>query len=107
MIWRLLATRCRISSSSTSFSRSSSSFSRSADRLLGDVLDGQQQSRVRVGFVEYLTRVEEQRPAADRTEFVLDLIGLDRALCGNDLFEERPQRRNIPLALGQLVEQSP
>ena len=33
MIWRLLATRCRISSSSISFSRKSSSFSRSAARL--------------------------------------------------------------------------
>ena len=74
---------------------------------LGDVLDGQQQSGVGVGFVEYLTRVEQQRPAADRTEFVLDLIGLDRALSGNDLFEKRPKRGYVPLTPGQLVEQPP
>ena len=106
MIWRLLATRCRISSSSISFSRSRSSFSRSAARLCGDVLDRQQQGGVRVGFVEYLTRVEQQRAATDRRKVVLDLVGLDRSVLGNDLFQKLAKRRDVPLAVGQLVKQA-
>ena len=78
MIWRLLATRCRISSNSISFSSKSPVFLAFSRTSVGDVLNRHQQGGIGVGFVEYLTRVEQQRAATDRRKVVLDLVGLER-----------------------------
>ena len=37
---------------------------------------------------------------------MFDFVSLDRAMLGNDLFQKPSKRGDIPLALGQLVEQA-
>ena len=37
---------------------------------------------------------------------MLDFVGLDRAMLGNNLFQKPSKRGDIPLALGKLVEQA-
>ena len=72
----------------------------------GDILHRQQQRGARIGLVEHLTRIEQQCAATDGREVVLDLVTLDDAVLGDDLFEKFAQRRDAPLAVGQLVEQA-
>jgi len=73
---------------------------------LGDVFYRKQQSYVGVSFVEYLTGVEEHYTPSDRWKFVLDLVGLDSSVFRDYVFQKIPQRRDVPLAIAQLVEQS-
>ena len=106
MIWRLLATRCRISSSSNSFSRSSSSFSRSAARLW--VTSSIASNNAESGLASSKTwrALSSKRATTHRGKLMLDFVSLDRATLGNDLFQKPSKRGDIPLALGQLVEQA-
>ena len=43
---------------------------------------------------------------ADRWKFALHLIALDGAAFRDHVFEDSPQRRNVPLSIAQLVELS-
>ena len=71
----------------------------------GHVLYRQKNGGGRTIFVKHPAGIEEHHASADRREFVLDLIGLDGAALRNDVFEERPEPRNVPLPVAQLEDQ--
>ena len=71
----------------------------------GDVLDGEQDEfRVIAGPTD-LAAVQEHPPPADALEVVRDLEVAERVVLGEDVFEERPQLGDVPLAVAQLVDE--
>src|SRR6202011_5482719 len=72
---------------------------------LGDIFDRQQQSCTAVALIEYLASIQQHRPLADRRKDALDLIFLARRVVRDDVLKECTQRRNVPLAVAQLIEQ--
>ena len=70
------------------------------------VLYRQKYGRGRTIFVEHAAGIEQHHAPADRGEFVLDLISLDGAALWNDVLEESPKPRNVPLAVAEIEEQS-
>ena len=57
-------------------------------------------------FVEHLSRVEKHHAPTNGWKFVLHLISLDGAVPRNNVVEDSPQSRNVPLPIAQLVEHS-
>ena len=69
------------------------------------VLYRQKNGRGRTIFVKHSASIDQHHASADRGEFVLDLIGLDRAALRNNVFEDCPEFRDVPLPVAQLEEQ--
>jgi hypothetical protein len=72
---------------------------------LADVLDGQQQGRVRFALGENRPRIEQHGAPADVGELVLDLVAVHDKLLRQDFFQQHPQRGDVPLAVAQRVQQ--
>ena len=70
---------------------------------LGDVLDGEQDQVRTAAAAGEGARVEQHGPPADLRELVLDLEVGQPPRVGQDLAEQRPQPRNVQLAVAQLV----
>ena len=51
----------------------------------------------------HLAAAQQHRPLPDAFEFVRDLEVLEKALPGQDLFEQGAQLRNVPLAVAQFI----
>src|SRR5680860_197476 len=69
------------------------------------VLYRQQDGGDRTIFVKHPAGIEQHHASANRRKFVLDLIGLYGAPFRNDVFEERPEARNVPLSIAQVEDQ--
>ena len=69
------------------------------------VLYRQKNGGGRTILVKHPAGIEQHHAPADRREFVIDLISLDGAALRNDVFEERPEPRNVPLPVAQLEDQ--
>jgi hypothetical protein len=66
---------------------------------LGDIFDGEKdQARLAVRL-EHTASIEAHRPRSDRRELVLDLEVLDDAVPRQDLHQQRPKLRDVPLAV--------
>ena len=72
---------------------------------LADILDGKQERRMRVGLGDNRPRIEQHGATANLGELVFDLEGLKHRFLRDDFPQQRPQRRNVPLAIAQCVEQ--
>ena len=72
---------------------------------VGDVLDGEEEQLILAPRRE-AAGVEEHRLRADVLEIVLDLEILERAVRRDDVLQERPQGRDVPLAVPEVVDES-
>ena len=66
---------------------------------------GKQNGRLDFALIEDLARVQEHDALADVGKLVLDLVVLQHGMLGQNLLQQRPQCRNVPLAVAQGVEQ--
>ena len=71
----------------------------------GHVFHGQDQQLAVVAGLE-LAGVEQHHPAADHRERVVEFEVLEDGTFGNDVLEQRPQVRDVPLAVSQLVDEA-
>ena len=69
-----------------------------------DIVDRQKKELERAAGAMNLAGVEKHRLGADVRKDVLDLVGLDGGLPRQDLLEQQAQRRNVPLAVAEIVE---
>src|SRR5680860_519703 len=68
------------------------------------VLYREKNGRDRTIFVKHPAGIEQHHASANRRKFVLDLIGLYGAPFRNDVFEERPEARYVPLSVTQVED---
>jgi len=73
---------------------------------LGDVAESQEDGRIGTVVVNHLAGIEQHRLAAKTGEIMFDLEPVHRGPFGDDRFEQQPERRNVPLAVPQIVEQA-
>jgi hypothetical protein len=71
-----------------------------------DILDAQKDQGVGAALPDHLTSVQQHGALADTGKIVLDLIGLDDGVPGQNLLEQRPQFRTIPLTVAQRVNRT-
>src|SRR6185295_19613428 len=65
----------------------------------------QKNGRGRTILVKHSAGIDQHHASADRWEFVLNFKGLDGATLPNNVFEEGPECRDVPLPVAQLEEQ--
>ena len=66
---------------------------------LGDILDGQQKHQHMVAGAVELAGIEQHRLWPDAGEVVSHLEVVEVAIPGQNLFQNLPQNRNVPLAI--------
>ena len=74
--------------------------------FLADILDGQQDRTVMVAGAENLACIDQHRAPADGREIVLDLEPFDRGAMWDHAFQQGAQRRNIPLPVSEVVNET-
>ena len=70
-----------------------------------DVFDREKYERRRFGAIVQSTGVEEHDAPADVGKIVLDLVIVKVAVAGQQFIEQLTQRRDIPLAVAEIVDQ--
>ncbi len=72
----------------------------------GDVRERQQDRHHGAGLVDDLAGVQQHDPAPDARKDMVDLEVIHGGAVGKDGLQQQPQRRDVPLAIAQVVEQA-
>src|SRR6185437_2015040 len=72
---------------------------------MGNVLEGQQHSRMDAILVKHLAHVQQHDASSDQRKLAVDLIPLDRHLILSDCLQQFAKLWDIPLTIFDLIEQ--